>query len=79
MRLLEATNTAEVRAALATEKHIDHVVIGAGLDLDTRLEMIREVFTASDHTTVHLKDRASGPAGLLPFAADIITGVHKTA
>jgi hypothetical protein len=65
-----ATDLDDVRAAFA-DRHIDHLVMGAGLDLPTRLEIVHEVFTPSDDTTVHLKDRASGPDGFLPFARSI--------
>ena len=42
---------------------VDHVIMGAGIDLETRLAIVREVFEHSDHTTVHLKDRpAARPA-----------------
>jgi hypothetical protein len=39
------------------------------------LEIAREVFETSDWTTVHIKDRASGPEGFLPFVRSIIRGL----
>jgi hypothetical protein len=74
VQLFSATGLDEVRAAFA-EAHIDHVIMGAGLDLETRLEIIREIFQASDTTTVHLKDFASGPNGFLPFVRSVLTGL----
>jgi hypothetical protein len=54
------------------EVPIDHVVMGAGLDLDTRLAIVREIYALSDRTTVHMKDRASGPDGFLPFVRSVV-------
>lgn len=72
--LLARTGIDGVRGAFA-ERHIDHVIMGAGLDLAVRLEIVREVFERSDTTTVHMKDRNSGPEGLLPFVRAILTGL----
>ncbi|MEP6650637.1 MAG: hypothetical protein ABJA74_12125 [Lapillicoccus sp.] len=69
---VSCTNLDDVRAALGASP-VAAVVIGAGLDLEVRLEIVREVFTRTDSTTVHLKDRASGPAGFLPFARSVLT------
>jgi len=63
-----------VRSAFA-QADIDHVIIGAGLDLETRLEIVREIFLTSDTTTVHMKDFASGPDGFLPFVRSVLTGL----
>lgn len=65
-----ATDIDDVRAAFASGT-VDHVVMGAGLDLAARLDIVNEVFALSDETTVHMKDRASGPDGFLPFARSI--------
>jgi hypothetical protein len=52
VRLFAATGLDGVRSAFA-QADIDHVIMGAGLDLEVRLEIVREVFRASDRTTVH--------------------------
>lgn len=65
----------DVRAAFA-DGHVDHVVMGAGLDLATRLDIVNAVFTLSDDTTVHMKDHASGPDGFLPFARSIAAALE---
>ncbi|MET9388359.1 hypothetical protein ABZY09_47220 [Streptomyces sp. NPDC002928] len=49
--------------------------MGAGLDLDIRLKIIREIYESSDSTTVRMKDRASGPEGLLPFIQAVLGGL----
>src|SRR5689334_21368252 len=64
----------DVRSAFA-QAQIDHVIMGAGLDLDIRLEIVREVFRLSDSTTVHLKDVNSGPEGFLPFVRSVLVGL----
>lgn len=52
------------------------VILGGGLDLDTWLAMIREVFQASDRATVHLKDQMSGPEGFLSFVQSVLDGLR---
>ena len=74
VQLFGATGLDEVRSAFA-QADIDHVIMGAGLGLETRLEIVREIFLASDTTTVHMKDVASGPDGFLPFARSVLTGL----
>lgn len=73
VRLLAGTGLDDVRRAFADE-HVDVVIMGAGIDLDTRLEIVRHVFESSTGTTVHMKDRDSGPAGMLPFVRGILRG-----
>jgi hypothetical protein len=57
--LFSATTLNEVRKVFG-EHPIDTVIMGAGIDLDTRLRIVRHVFEASDSTTVHMKDWQSG-------------------
>ena len=75
LRLFAATNLDEVRLAFE-QAEIDHVIMGAGLDIDLRLKMIRTIFQISETTTVHMKDVASGPEGFLPFVRAVLTGLH---
>jgi hypothetical protein len=73
IKLFGASSVEEVRTILAHTK-VDHVIIGAGLDLEVRLEVVREIFHSSDTTTVHMKDFASGPEGFFPFIRSVLTG-----
>ena len=73
--VLEGISIEDARAAFAQTK-IDHVIMGAGIDLDDRLQIIREIFQASDTTSVHMKDRASGPQGFLPFIRAVLRGLE---
>jgi hypothetical protein len=73
-KLFDGTGIDDARSVLAKE-HIDHVIIGGGIDLETRLEVIRELFRSSDRTTVHLKDQISGPEGFVPFAHSVLSGL----
>ncbi len=75
VHLIVGTGIDDVRAAFA-EADIDHVIMGAGIDLETRLAIVREIFELSEKTTVHLKDRASGPEGFLPFAWAVLRGLQ---
>ena len=64
----------DVRSAFA-QQTIDHVILGAGIDIEKRLEIIREVFLLSATTTVHMKDQASGPRGFLPFVRALVVAL----
>ncbi len=75
IQLFGGTGVDDVRSAFA-QAHIDHVIMGAGIDLEIRLEIIREVFLLSDTTTVHMKDRVSGSQGFLPFVRSVIRGLE---
>ena len=74
IQLFEGTGIEEVRSVFAQAK-IDHVFMGAGIDLETRLQIVREIFQLSDTTTLHMKDRASGPQGFLPFVRAVLRGL----
>ena len=39
------------------------VIVGAGIDLEARLETVRHIFTVSNSTTMHMKGFDSGPQG----------------
>lgn len=73
-----ATNLDEVKAAFS-KGPIDHVIMGAGIDLDARLAIVGEVFRSSDSTTVHMKDRAGGRQSYLPFVRSVIVGLREYA
>lgn len=77
VRLLSGTSAADAREVFDTEQRVDHVFMGAGLDLEARLEIVRTAFEASQVTTVHLKDAASGPEGFLPFVTSVLTSLHR--
>jgi len=69
-----ASTIEEVRARCA-EQQFDIAILGAGIDLDSRLSIIEEIVSSNDRVTVHLKDRASGPEGFLPFINTILQGL----
>ena len=57
-------------------KHtVDIVIMGAGIDIDDRLTIIKAIFAMSDSTSVHMKDFESGQAGMLPFVDAILSGL----
>lgn len=78
VRLYGGSNIDDVRRVF-DKAPIDHVVMGAGIDLPARLEIVREIFLRSDTTTVHLKDVASGPEGFLPFVRSVLAGLRGQA
>ena len=69
--LIAGTNLDDVRAAFA-DGSIEMVIMGAGLTLDLRLKVVEHVFTVSEGTTVHMKDFASGPTGMIPFVVGVL-------
>jgi hypothetical protein len=73
---LQAATNAEEAAQALRHAGFSHVFMGAGIDLDERLRIVRSVFDASDTTTIHLKDAASGPEGFLPFVRAILTALR---
>jgi hypothetical protein len=73
VQVFGGTGIEDVRAVFA-QATIDHVIMGAGIDLEARLEIVREIFHPSETTAVHMKDVASGPPGLLPFVRSILMG-----
>ncbi len=75
LHLFDGTGIDDVRAAFA-ETSIDHVIMGAGIDLEIRLEIVREVFRSSERTTAHMKDHASGKQAFLPFARSVLRGLE---
>ncbi len=75
LQLFGGTGLDDARSAFA-QASIDHVIMGAGIDLETRLEIVREVFRSSDRTTVHMKDRISGKQTFLAFARSVLRGLN---
>lgn len=74
VRLSTGTNQEDVERAFA-QGPVDVVIMGAGLPLSDRLAIVEQVFERSDTTTVHMKDRASGRTGMLPFVKSVLSAV----
>ena len=71
-----AVTLADVKRVFTdNEKKIDIVITGAGIELEDRLEIIKYIFETSDNVSVHMKDRASGQQGFLPFINQVLTGL----
>ena len=75
-----APGLSEVRQVFEKNNNaIDIVIMGAGIELEKRLEIVRYVFNTSNITTVHMKDWATGPEGFVPFINNVLTGLlHKS-
>ena len=71
---LIGTGVADIKPAFR-QADIDHVIMGGGLDIDTRAAILREVFHSSDRATAHMKDQMSGPEGFVPFVRAVLTGL----
>ena len=76
VRLFAGSSLEDVRATFAQTK-LDAVIMGAGIELEKRLEIVREIFLTSETTTVHLKDVATGPEGFLPFVRSVLHGLDS--
>ncbi len=76
IQLFSGTNLEEVDAVFEQNNYkIDMVIMGAGISLENRLQIIEYIFTVSKDTTVHMKDWNSGPQGMLPFVNNVLSGL----
>ncbi len=75
IQLIGGTGITDLQSAF-DQAQIDHVIIGGGLDLDTRLEIVREVFQHSNATFVHMNS-PSGPESFLPFVRSVLNGFRQ--
>jgi len=73
INLFGGTNLKDVKDTFAQNK-IDIVIMGAGLEINDRLDIISYIFETSKSTTVHMKDWDSGPTGMLPFVNGVLNG-----
>jgi hypothetical protein len=69
---LGAHDKAEVLRQLETEPRIACVIMGAGLDDQTRGDLIGIIAARRPDVCIHLKDRASGSEGLVPFVERVV-------
>ena len=76
INLFGGTNLQDVKDTFDQNK-IDVVIMGAGLDIADRLEIIRHIFETSKSSTVHMKDWDSGPSGMLPFVNGVLNGLSS--
>ncbi len=74
VRLFSGTRIEDVRSVFR-EETVDIVVMGAGLPIDVRCEIVKEISRLSQTATIHLKDRQSGPGGMLPFVNKVLNGL----
>jgi hypothetical protein len=74
VELAYGTSLGDVEAAFSRGP-VDVVIMGAGIPLADRLDIVEHVFASSDSTSVHMKDRASGPRGMMPFINQVLSGL----
>lgn len=74
--LIGCLSIEEMKSVLQ-QNNIDHVFIGAGLDIDIRINAARTVLETSLVTQVHLKNFSAGPQGYVPFIRTILAGVKS--
>ncbi|MCP9484057.1 hypothetical protein NNA36_19015 [Shimia sp. CNT1-13L.2] len=72
---LGAHDHGEVVRQLETEPRIECVIMGGGLDDRMRGDLVGLIAQMRPDVCIHLKDRASGPHGLAPFAAQIVENI----
>jgi hypothetical protein len=76
LMVLGALSVDDVQRVLVNHR-VEHVFVGPGLDIETRLDSIRQVFAHSNYTTVHLKDHSTGPEGGINFVKAILRGLAE--
>jgi hypothetical protein len=69
---LGAHDHAEVVRQLENEPRIACVIMGAGLEDDIRGDLIGVIAALRPDVCIHLKDRASGSEGLVPFVERVV-------
>ena len=69
---LGAHNQAEVERQLEAEPRIACAVMGAGLDDTLRGQLVGVIAARRPDICIHLKDRKSGPEGLVPFVERVV-------
>ncbi|WP_170406789.1 hypothetical protein [Ruegeria arenilitoris] len=72
IRWLGAHDPDEVRRQLDAEPRIACAIIGAGLDDKVRGELVGIIAARRPDICIHLKGRASGPEGLVPFVERVV-------
>lgn len=72
IRWLGAHDHAEVVRQLETEPGISCVIMGAGLDDNIRGDLIGVIASLRPDVCMHLKDRASGSEGMVPFVRQVV-------
>jgi len=72
IRWLGAHDPDEVRRQLDAEPRIACAIMGAGLDDKVRGELVGTLAARRPDICIHLKDRASGPEGLVPFVERVV-------
>lgn len=70
-----AADMATVQEVFKKNKAIDIVIMGAGIELEKRLDIVRYIFTTSNKVTIHMKDYATGPEGFVLFINNVLTGM----
>lgn len=74
-----ASDMATVQEIFKNTTTIDTVIMGAGIELEKRLDIVRYIFSVSNTTSVHMKDYATGPEGFVPFINNVLTGLMQDA
>ncbi|MCP5087621.1 MAG: hypothetical protein GY952_12555 [Rhodobacteraceae bacterium] len=69
---LGAHNPNEVAHQLEAEPKIKCVLMGAGLDDSVRGSLVGLIAKRRPDLCIHLKDRASGPEGMVPFVRRVV-------
>jgi len=75
IRWLGAHDHAEVLRQLEAEPGVCCVIMGAGLNDEIRGDLVSAIASARPDISIHLKDRASGPAGMADFVRKVANGV----
>jgi len=72
---LGAHDRAEVAQQLEAEPGIVTVIMGGVYADNLRGALIHEIAALRPDVSIHLKDRASGPAGMADFVRKVVNGI----
>ena len=78
IRWLGAHDHGEVIRQLDTEPGIACVIMGGSLDDEIRGDLVGIIAQKRPDICIHIKDRASGPEGMVPFVERIVQGRFLT-
>ncbi len=74
IRWLGAHDHGEVIRQLDTEPDISCVIMGGSLNDDIRGDLISLIAGKRPDVCIHIKDRDSGPEGMVPFVRRVVDG-----
>lgn len=67
----------QYRKFFYNNKASDIAIMGAGIELEKRVDFVRYIFSTCDTVTIHMKDYPPGPEGFVPFINNVLIGMMQ--